>query len=71
MTEKIGLLSKFLNTFIPHSQSIYKVFLLNPFSYTKYQKNNKKGNVLFILNENYIKKIEFNITNKGIEPEVY
>jgi hypothetical protein len=70
MSEKIGIFRKFMSNFTPQTQSILNVFTLNPFNYTKFQKNNKKGNLLFLLNENYLKKIEFNVTSKGIEPEV-
>jgi hypothetical protein len=67
--EKVGLFRKFLGNFVS-SGEISKIFILNPFSYSKFTKNNKKNNILFLFNESYLKKIELNVTSREIEAEV-
>jgi len=69
LSDKSNILRKFINSFVPAKETS-KVFVLNPFNYSKFSRNNKKNNTIFILNENYLKKLEFNVTFKGIEAEV-
>lgn len=69
LTEKVGIFRKFISNFVSAGE-ISKVFLLNPFSYSKFSKDNKRKNVLFLFNENYLKRIEFNVGSKSIEAEV-
>ena len=69
LSDRSNILRKFINSFVPAKETS-KVFILNPFTYSKFSRNNKKNNTIIIINENYLKKIEFNVTFKGIEPEV-
>jgi hypothetical protein len=69
LTEKVGIFRKFISNFVSGGE-ISKVFLMNPFSYTRFSKDNKRNNVLFLFNENYLKKIEFNVGSKSIDAEV-
>jgi hypothetical protein len=49
---------------VPASETS-KVFFLNPLSWTTYKKNNKKNNILFLMNENYLKKLEISVGSTG------
>ena len=69
LSDRSNILRKFINSFVPAKETS-KVFILNPFTYSKFSRNNKKNNTIIIINENYLNKIEFNVTFKGIEPEV-
>ena len=69
LTEKVNIVRKFISSFVS-AQEISKVFVLNPLPYLKQTKNNKKNNVIYILNENLLKKIEFDIQENRVEPDV-
>jgi hypothetical protein len=51
------------------SQTVNRVFILNPFSYTIFERN-RANNVLFLLNDNILKRLTVNI-NDTINVEVY
>jgi hypothetical protein len=69
--EKTGLFKKIINNFISSNSEVSKVFTLNPYCYSKYLKNNKKNNVLYILDSNILKKLEFNILHTSVQTEVF
>lgn len=70
INEKVSYLKKFISNFVGQPSEVTKVFALNPFNYARYSKSNKKNNILFLLDDNFIKKLEIDITHKGVHPEV-
>lgn len=69
LNEKVGILRKFFSNFVS-TADVSKVFVLNPTPYTKFLRHGKKNNVLFLFNESYLKKMEFNVGTRAIEGEV-
>jgi hypothetical protein len=70
LSEKTGIFKKFISNFINTTKENNNVYVLDPFNYSVFKRNNKKNNILFLVNEEYFKRIEFNLTSKNIEPEV-
>jgi hypothetical protein len=69
LSEKIGIFRKFISNFVSAAE-VSKVFVLNPSNYTKFSRQGKKNNAIFLFNESYLKKIEINVGTRAIEAEV-
>ncbi len=70
ITPKGGFIDRLFSYSSSSNQETNKVFVLNPFPHCQFLKNNKKNNVIYLMNENCLKKLEIDFTNNEVEPQV-
>jgi hypothetical protein len=69
-TQKGNFFSGLFSYTSVYNQETNKIFVLNPFPHIQFVRNNKKNNIIYLLNESSLKKVEFDISDYKIESEV-
>lgn len=59
------------NNWIAPANEIATAYFINPTNHTVFRKTTKKSNVLFNVTNEGVQKIEFGVTARTLEPNVY